>query len=256
MTVLASKNNPKVQRWAKLARHARLRRDEGRALIEGPHLVAELLAAGLKPVALLVSEAALGKREIGALLKGFDPVVLSDSAFRSIVEADTPPGIAAEIEIPAGPKGGPGDTVFLEGIQDPSNVGAILRSAAAFGVGRAILDRGCADLWSPKTLRAGTGAHFRLGLQQVRSLEDHLAAFAGTLVCTVPRGGIALDAAKFERPLGWILGAEGQGISAAAERHAKLKVTIPMAAGVESLNVAAAAAICLYQVFSRPGAGS
>jgi len=255
MTVLASKNNPKVQRWAKLARHARLRRDEGRALIEGPHLVAELLAAGLKPVALLVSETGLGSREIGALLKGFDPIVLSDGAFGSIVDAETPPGIAAEIEIPTG-KDAAGDTVFLEGIQDPSNVGAILRSAAAFGVGRAVLDRGCADPWSPKTLRAGMGAHFRLGLQQVRSLEDHLAAFAGTLICTVPRDGIPLAKARFEHPLGWILGAEGQGISEAAGRHAKVRITIPMAPGVESLNVAAAAAICLYQVFSRPGAGS
>lgn len=255
MTVLASKNNPKVQRWAKLARHARLRRDEGRALIEGPHLVAELLAAGLKPVAMLVSETGLDNREIGALLKGFDPVVLSDSAFGSVVDAQTPPGIAAEIEIPSG-NSGAGDTVFLEGIQDPSNVGAILRSAAAFGAGRAVLDRACADPWSPKTLRAGMGAHFRLVIQQVRSLEDHLAAFAGTLIFTVPRDGVPLGEAKLVRPLGWILGAEGQGISAAAERHAKVKITIPMAPGVESLNVAAAAAICLYQVFSKPGAGS
>lgn len=255
MTVIASKNNPRVQRWAKLARHARLRRDEGRALIEGPHLVAELLAAGLKPVAMLVSESGLDNRENGALLKGFDPVVLSDSAFGSIVDAETPPGIAAEIEIPVAGKPAAGDTVFLEGIQDPSNVGAILRSAAAFGVRRALLDRACADPWSPKTLRAGMGAHFRLAIQQVRSLEDHLAAFSGTLVCTVPRGGIPLGEAKLERPLGWILGAEGQGISAAAERHARLKVTIPMAAGVESLNVAAAAAICLYEA-SKPAAGS
>jgi TrmH family RNA methyltransferase len=252
MTVLASKNNPKVQRWAKLARHARLRRDEGRALIEGPHLVAELLAAGLKPVALLVSESGLGNREIGALLKGFDPVVLSDSAFRSIADTETPQGIAAEIEIPAAGGSKAGDAVFLEGIQDPSNVGAILRSAAAFGVVRAVLDRGCADPWSPKTLRAGMGAHFRLGVEQVRSLEDQLAAFAGTLICTVPRDGTPLAKARFERPLGWILGAEGQGISETAARHAKLRVTIPMAAGVESLNVAAAAAICLYEAGKTP----
>jgi len=251
MTVLASKNNPKVQRWAKLARHARLRRDEGRALIEGPHLVAELLAAGLKPVAMLVSETGLDNREIGALLRGFDPVVLSDSAFGSVVDAQTPPGIAAEIEIPSG-KSVAGDTVFLEGIQDPSNVGAILRSAAAFGVKRAVLDRGCADLWSPKTLRAGMGAHFRLALQQVRSLEDHLAAFSGTLICTVPRDGTPLAKARFEHPLGWILGAEGQGISAAAGGHAKVRITIPMAPGVESLNVAAAAAICLYEASKGP----
>jgi TrmH family RNA methyltransferase len=250
MTAITSKNNPKVQRWAKLARHSRLRRDEGRALIEGPHLVAELLAAGLKPVAMLVSETGLGNREIAALLKGFDPMVLSDSAFGSVVDAETPPGIAAEIEIPTA-KSASGDTVFLEGIQDPSNVGAILRSSAAFGVGRAVLDRACADPWSPKTLRAGMGAHFRLGIQQVRSLEDHLTAFAGTLICTVPRGGVPLAKAKLEHPLGWILGAEGQGISDAAGRHAKLKVTIPMAAGVDSLNVAAAAAICLYETSRR-----
>ena len=246
MTVLASKSNPKVQRWAKLARHARLRRDEARALIEGPHLVAELLAAGRKPVSMLVSESGLGNAEIVALIKGFEPIVLSDSAFCSVVDAETPPGIAAEIEIPADATQA-GDTVFLEGIQDPSNVGAILRSAAAFGIRRAVIDRECADPWSPKTLRAGMGAHFRLGVQHVRSLEDHLAAFGGTLLCTVPRDGTALKEAKFARPLGWIFGAEGQGISAAAARHARLKVMIPMTGGMESLNVAAAAAICFYE---------
>jgi TrmH family RNA methyltransferase len=249
---LTSKSNPKVQRWTKLVQHARLRRDEGRALIEGPHLVAEMLAAGVKPVAMLVSESGSENAEIRALLKGFEATMLSDSVFRSVVDAETPPGIAAEIELPSGAKDVAGDAVFLEGIQDPSNVGAILRSAAAFGVRRAVLDRACADPWSPKTLRAGMGAHFRLSVELVRSLEDHLAAFAGTLICTVPRDGIALGQAKLAHPLGWILGTEGQGISAAAGRHANVKVTIPMAAGVESLNVAAAAAICLYETSKTP----
>src|SRR5439155_19482874 len=91
-----------------------------------------------------------------------EPVVLSEGVFRAIADAESHPGIAAEIEIPDIRTRSINPCVFLEGVQDPSNVGAILRTAAAFGVGEVVLDRGCADAWSPKVLRAGMGGHFRL----------------------------------------------------------------------------------------------
>jgi TrmH family RNA methyltransferase len=149
-----------------------------------------------------------------------------------------------------------GDTVFLEGVQDPANVGAILRSAAAFGVRTVVLDRACADPWSPKALRAGMGGHFALRVRQTDALSDDLKAFDGRLVCTVPRDGEPLRAAGLRGRLGWIFGGEGQGVSETAARHAAVKITIPMAAGAESLNVAAAAAVCLYEAFSKPAAKS
>lgn len=234
---LTSKDNPKVRHWAKLASDGRYRKNRGRALIEGPHLVQAALQARVEIHAILISEKA--RPQDGA-------IVLSDRVFASIVDADTPQGIAAEISIPA-PKAVEGDTVFLEGVQDPGNVGAVMRSAAAFGVASVILDQACADVWSPKALRAGMGAHFNLLVKTVRSLDDEMGQFAGRILCTVPRGGVALAKADLSGAIAWIFGSEGQGVSKAAAKHADQSVTIPMAGGAESLNVAAAAAICLYE---------
>ena len=249
MTVIRSRDNPRVKRWAKLASDASFRRSEKRAIVEGPHLVAEALQAGLKPLALIVSESGLRRAEIRKLVGKHEPVVLGDHIFGIVADAETPPGIAAEIEIcPKEPDPGK-PAVFLEGVQDPSNVGAILRSAAAFGVGEVVLDRACADAWSPKVLRSAMGGHFKLALRQVADLEKELADFPGTTLCTVLNGGMPLKRLERRGRLGWIFGAEGKGVSEAVARRAAMKVTIPMAPGTESINVAAAAAICLYEAF-------
>ena len=218
-------------------------------MIEGPHLVAAALAAGIKPVALLATEAALGKPEIATLVRQsrLEPTALSAPVFASIADAETPPGIAAEIPLPELNRKGP--AVFLEGIQDAGNVGAIIRCAAAFGAAAVTLDRQCADPWSPKVLRAGMGGHFAIGIRQV---DDLVSATAGTrLICTVVHGGRPLREADLSGA--WAFGAEGAGLSARLLAKAAERVTIPMAGG-ESLNVAAAAAICLYEAFcSKPG---
>jgi TrmH family RNA methyltransferase len=251
MSVIRSRDNPKVKRWAKLASDSRFRRSEGRVLIEGPHLVAEALQAGIEPLALIVSETGLKKNEVQELLGQRQPVVLGDRLFGIVADAETPPGIAAEIAIPR-----PGDAsskpaVFLEGVQDPANVGAILRSAAAFEVGEVFLDPACADAWAPKVLRAAMGAHFKLALRQVADLATSLADFQGTTVCTVSRGGTPLKELGLKGRVGWIFGSEGRGVSTGVAAKARLKATIPMAPGSESLNVAASAAICLYEGYLR-----
>lgn len=258
MTALSSRDNPRVKHWSKLVRDPRYRRQKKRALVEGPHLVAAYLAQGLTPLAVLATEDGLDDGEIKRLIAQarLKPVVLSARLFGAVVDAENPPGLAAEIPICAAIPERSLHTVFLERVQDPSNVGAIMRSAAAFGAGSIVLDRGCADPWSPKALRAGMGGHFQLKIIEAQDLSAQLERFAGKLVCTVPRGGTPLQEADLAGPLGWIFGGEGQGVSAATARHATLRVTIPMAPGAESLNVAAAAAVCLYQAFSRPGAGS
>jgi len=243
--IIRSRDNARVKRWAKLARDGRLRRTERRVMIEGPHLLAAALAAGIKPVAVLATEAALAKPEIAALAR--EPVVLSGVAFGAIADADTPPGIAAEIALPELRRDGP--SVFLEGVQDAGNVGGIIRSAAAFGAGEVVVDRHCADPWSPKVLRAGQGGHFALQITQVESLEPVLESFAGRVLCTVPSGGQPLREADLSGPLGWLFGAEGAGVSPELQARAAARITIPLAEGSESLNVAATAAICLYAAF-------
>jgi TrmH family RNA methyltransferase len=237
---LTSRDNPKVKHWTKLASDGRYRKSKGRALIEGPHLVEAAIQAGVEIHALLVSEKARSN-VVG------EPILLSERVFAGIVDANTPQGIAAEISIPAA-KVEEGDTVFLEGVQDPGNVGAIIRSAAAFGVRNVVLDDACADPWSPKVLRAGMGGHFHVAIDN--AFDARLKNFRGTLACTVVSGGSAFG--DIPKPVGWVFGREGRGVSAAVVRLARLKVTIRMAPGTESLNVAAAAAICLYEGFRRP----
>jgi len=233
-------------------RDGRLRRAERRVVVEGPHLVAAALASNMKPVALLATDAALARPEIAAMVRQsrLTPVVLSPAVFGAIADAETPPGIAAEIAIPELNR--EGSAVFLEGVQDAGNVGAIIRSAAAFGAGTLIVDRQCADPWSPKVLRAGMGGHFAIGILQVDDLGAAIAAFGGRTLCTVVHGGRPLRDADLSGRIAWAFGTEGAGLSAGILSRASERVTIPMATG-ESLNVAAAAAICLYEAFSRPG---
>jgi TrmH family RNA methyltransferase len=250
MTPLRSRENPRVRRWRALAHDGRARRTEGRALIEGAHLVAACLAAGMRPVTLLVSESGRGDAEIAALRQraGIEPVLVADPVFRWIVDVSTPTGIAAEIEIPAArDEAAQGDCVYLEAVQDAGNVGAILRSAAAFGLRGAVLGGGCADAWSPKVLRAAMGAHFSLRIGRTDELAAALGRFVGTTVCAVAHGGRPLAEIELGARVGWILGAEGRGVSAELAARAAQRVTIPLAPGSESLNVAAAAAICFYE---------
>ena len=258
MTLLSSKDNPKVRHWRKLAEDSRYRRAKKAALIEGPHLLAAALEHGCKLQNVLATEEGADNAEIRRLIErsGLRPTLLSAALFRSVVDAESPQGVAAEIAIPVPGEKNHGSVVFLEGVQDPSNVGAIMRSAAAFGVKRVVLDRACADPWSPKALRAGMGGQLGLNVFEVEDLGAEIAKFKGTVACTVPRGGVALAEARFDGSLAWVFGGEGRGLAEETLRRAGLKVTIPMAPGAESLNVAAAAAICLYQVFSRSGAGS
>ena len=251
MSVIRARDNPRVKRWSRLATDSGFRRNERRFLVEGPHLVAEALQAGLKLHALIVSESGLKRKEIRQLSGGREPVVLGDHVFAGVADAETPPGIAAEFELSSVTTQENGTTLFLEGIQDPGNVGAIVRSAAAFGAGEVVLDRACADPWSPKVLRAGMGGHFRLAVRQVADLAESVGDFRGTTICTLSSGGMPLREIELRGRIGWIFGAEGKGVSEALARRAAMRATIPMAPGSESLNVAAAAAICLYETFSR-----
>ena len=251
MSVLTSRDNPRVRRWRELARDARERRKQKRAIIEGANLVSAFLQSGGTAQALMLSKTGSAREEFLALVarSGKTALVLSDAVFRSIAEVEMPSGIAAEIPISPGAAslGGARSCVFLEGVQDAGNVGTILRSACAFGILHAVLGQGCADAWSPKVLRAAAGAHFSMEIAEGADLLAAMAAFGGKTLCTVPRGGIAISRADLSGRIGWIFGTEGQGVSEMLAARATLKVSIPMRGPAESLNVAAAAAICFHQ---------
>ena len=258
MSLLRSRDNPRVRRWHALAHDARTRRAERRALIEGAHLLAAYLDAGARPKALIVSESGRDKPEIAELVRraGVEPFALPDALFRWVAEAAAPAGLAAEIEVASSAPdvAAARHAVFLDAIQDAGNVGAILRSAAAFGLDTAVLGRGCADAWSPKVLRAAMGGHFALRVTEVPDLVRALVDFRGKLICAVPSGGEPPASLDLGGALGWILGAEGQGVSQAAAAQATLRTSIPLARGAESLNVAAAAAILFHERARQLGA--
>lgn len=253
--VIRSTANSRVARWRRLLSDARARRRERCALIEGPHLLDACLASGRRPRALIVAESAAAKPAIARLAEraAAAPIVVADRVMRALADVETPQGILAEIALPAetGDLGAIPGCVFLDAVQDAGNVGAILRSAAAFGVGAVVLGPGCADPWSPKVLRAAMGAHFALALRQSADLAADMAAFGGRIACTLPRGGVPIRTADLSGRIGWIFGAEGRGVDAALAARAPLRVTIPIRASVESLNVAAAAAICFYEASTR-----
>jgi TrmH family RNA methyltransferase len=253
--VIRSPANSRVARWRRLLADARARRRERCALIEGPHLLDACLASGRRPRALVLAEGAAARPETARLAEraGAPATVVSERVMRALADVEEPQGILAEIELPADAADlrAIAGCVFLDAVQDAGNVGAILRSAAAFGIGAAVLGPGCADPWSPKVLRAATGAHFALALRQSTDLAGDLAEFGGRIACTLARGGAPLRTADLSGRIGWIFGAEGRGVEAALAARAHLRVTIPIRAGVESLNVAAAAAICFYEASAR-----
>jgi RNA methyltransferase, TrmH family len=249
---IASRDNPTFKDLRDLARDARRQRDEGRTLIEGPHLVTACLDHGLLPDLLAVSESAAALPEISALLAREPDVptfCLRDALFREISELATPVGILARIAIPAVPDGLPaGDCLLLDAVQDAGNVGTLLRTAAAAGVHDVLLGSGCAGAWTPRVLRAAQGAHFGLRIREQVDLAVFLEAYTGASYAAVAREGCSLYKLDLAAPAAWIFGNEGAGLAPELIAAARHRATIPLAAGCESLNVAAAAAICLFEM--------
>jgi TrmH family RNA methyltransferase len=246
--LIVSRDNPLFKSLRLLADDPRR---DGLALADGIHLVATCLARDAAVSKLLVSESGQRKPEIAALLQaaaGIDCILLRDSLFREISGVSTPTGIAAVVEISPASQGVPaGDAVLLDAVQDAGNVGAILRIAAAAGVPEVILGPGCAGAWTARVLRAAQGAHFSLAIREHADLPALMAASHARSIATVARDGANLYDIDLAGPNFWLLGNEGAGLSSALIAAAKARITIPLASGTESLNVAAAAAVCLFE---------
>lgn len=251
MSVIRASDNTRVKAWSRLATQAKERRRLGLALIEGPHLFGAALDRHVAVESLIISESVIERPEIAQLVRrsGTEPAILADSVFRRLSDTESPAGIAAVIRIPPADDCLPRveSCVFLDGVQDAGNVGAILRTAAAFRTPLVVLGPGCADAWSPKVLRAGMGGHFHLSVQISEDLVRDFARFGGRIASTAVSTGSDLRAADLRGRLGWVFGSEGGGISESVASAATLTLRIPMPGGTESLNVAACAAICLYE---------
>lgn len=250
MKTITSRENPLFKTARKLAAASKERKRTGCTLLDGIHLVAAHHSAGGLPEAVMISASALDNPEIQGFLQQFPQprlIVLADELFREISTVETPTGIVALIRIPAPSVGEADCRALLEAIQDPGNLGSILRSAAAAGVGQVYLSPGCADAWSPKVLRAGMGAHFHLSIHENSDLVMAAREFSGQVVATALNARKTLFDLDLSCPTAFIIGNEGAGISARLLECADSVVTIPMPGEAESLNAAAAAAICFFE---------
>lgn len=249
---ISSRDNALFRRIARLASSARERREQGATLLDGPHLVASYRAAGGTAEALVASESAYARAETRELFDAAPTrarALVSDRLFAEIAQVVEPVGLLAVIRTPEppAPPARAETCLLLDGIQDPGNLGSMLRTAATAGARHVFLSRGCVFAWSPKVLRAGQGAHFFLAIHERATLAEVAARHRGTVATTDVRSGVSLFDADLHGPVAWIFGSEGAGVSRELAGAANLRVRIPMPGPVESLNVAAAAAICLFE---------
>lgn len=243
---ISSRDNALLKDLRKLAQDSTAYRKQGRVWLEGDHLCRAALQRGETP-ALAVFQMSwydrVGHEWADA---GGKVVVIEDALFDTISSLESPGRMGFVLPLPAAPELQPdAPTVILDGLQDAGNVGTILRSAGAFGFRQVLAMKGTAALWSPKVLRAGMGAHFGLRLLE-GLLPEQLDALQVPLLATSSHQGDFLHRAKLPWPCAWVLGHEGQGVSAALAQRAAQFVRIVQPGGEESLNVGAAAAICLH----------
>jgi TrmH family RNA methyltransferase len=245
---ITSRDNPALMRLRKLGADAAGYRKTGSVWIEGDHLLRAALLRGWTAGLVVITETAMADDALRTLAESAARVLVVPAAlFKGLSGLESPAQIGAELTLPATPAIQPqAASVVLDRLQDAGNVGAILRSAAAFGVRQVLALKGTAALWSPKVVRAGQGAHFGLTLIEGLAAAD-LAVLAVPLVATSSHAASPLNKLTLPAPCAWVMGHEGQGVSDALMARCALTVGIPQPGGEESLNVAAAAAICLYE---------
>jgi RNA methyltransferase, TrmH family len=245
---VTSRENPLLQSIRKLGRDGGAYRQSGHVWLEGEHLCSALRARGLRPDQALVADSAWQQPALRSLAQWAPRVTLvSDALFEGISALPSPARLGFLWSLPPAAELRPDEaTVVLDRVQDAGNVGSVLRTASAFGFRQILALRGTALLWSPKVLRAGMGAHF--GLHLVEGLEgDAVGRLTVPLLGTSLQATDELHRCRLPWPCAWLLGHEGQGAAAELLHRCAATLRIAQPGGEESLNVAAAAAVCLYE---------
>ena len=246
---IISRDNPVFKQLKKINESARERKAEGKTLLDGVHLIEAYLQAFGEPELLIIPE---GKSSLEASnlmqhLQDVKTVMFPTLMFAELTPVASSTGILAQVKVPkiASP-----DIVtfalFLEDIQDPGNLGSMLRTALGAGVQAVYLSKGCTDAMSPKALRGGQGAQFYLPMIENVDLLDAVKNFEGNTYATTLNGE-SLYAQDLSKPTAFIIGNEGAGLSAKIINAASQQVSIPMHKNLESLNAGAAAAVCLFE---------
>jgi TrmH family RNA methyltransferase len=252
LKTISSAQNEAIKQLIKLQDSARERRKSGLMVLEGFHLAQAAMQHGVHPEAVYINPHACGHHELTPLLAALPAscrcAVVAEGALAKLSALASAPEVLTVAPRPhPGKPASASSCILLEDVQDPGNLGTMLRSAAASGVREVFLSKGCADVYSPKVLRSGMGAHFALSIHEDADLESVLAAFAGSKVVTALDGAVSLYAVDLTGPVAFVFGNEGSGVSAQLQALAKQRVKIPMPGEAESLNVAMAASVCLFE---------
>jgi TrmH family RNA methyltransferase len=261
LKLITSDSNPLFRRWLRLATTPRAVRELGQTLAEGVHLAQAIGQSQWPVIAALVRRGAPSGQIDGALAwlpQQSERFELAASLYDRISPVEHGVGLTLVIPVQAAtaPVASRQDLIYLDAVQDPANVGAVLRTAAAAGVAHVLCGPATAAAWSPRALRAAMGAHFRLKISEAVEAASLGAALAGIWIGAVVHDAASLWACEIPpRAVGWAFGSEGAGLSAAVLAQCALRVTIPTQREIESLNVAAAAAVCLFERNRRASAG-
>lgn len=246
VTHIQSRDNGFLKDLRRLAQDSTAYRKQGRVWLEGDHLCRAALARGVRPAIAVFSESFWPQAPAEWAQVAPKTIVIADALFADISGLESPAHMGYVLDLPASGAVRPGvASVVLDRVQDAGNVGSILRSASAFGFRQVLALKGTAALWSPKVLRAGMGAHFGLSLVEGLELSD-LDGLSVPLVVTSSHQGDLVQKLALPHPCAWAMGHEGQGVSAELMARASIFARIGQPGGEESLNVAAAAAICLH----------
>ena len=253
MKQITSRENPHFKALKKLCLSGRERRKTGIAILDGLHLIESFVQHCGSPMETLVSVSGAlipeNARFLNSTCGGDRISILSDALFAELATVETPSGIMAAVLQPRCAHGlnQEIDAVLLDGIQDPGNLGSIFRSAAAAGFRQILLSFDCAQAWSPKTLRAAMGAHFQLDIHESCDLPAFLGGYRSQAVLTTLQPAPSLYSLDLKKPVAWVFGNEGQGVRSEVATATGFQVRIPMPGETNSLNVASAAAICMFE---------
>jgi RNA methyltransferase, TrmH family len=250
---IISRDNPVFKQLKKLADNSRERRSEGQTRLDGVHLIEAYMAAFGEPVMIIIPEGKSSTEATGLIqtLTEISTIMLPTLMFAELTPVASATGILALVKIPQLTAAEhPSFVLMLEDIQDPGNLGSMLRTAAAAGVETVYLSTSCTDAWSPKALRGGQGAQFVLPIIERANLVAELENFDGNSYATTMQGE-SLYSQDLTQATAFVMGNEGAGLRKQTVAVATKRITIPMTesqfGSVESLNAGAAAAICLFE---------
>lgn len=256
MKHISSRDNPLYKRVLRLAggkRDTEATDATHRVVLEGAHLCqAWLRYAGPPDLALFDAEKLETHAELKDLARALDPSIClscDPRLAKGLSQVEHGQGVYFVVPVPSPslPARIDRNCLWLDRIQDPGNVGTLLRTAAAAGMNQAYLSEGCAAAWSPKVLRSAQGAHFVMTIYERADLMALRERLAVPLLATALEDARSLYEAPLPQDCAWVLGNEGQGVAADLLLAADRRVFIPQAENVESLNVAVAAAVCLFE---------